>query len=66
MADQEGCHGAQEDGGAGHVGLLTIVALGLLGLAAVAALEPGSDRLVLLELPVDDDVEGQEGQEGQE
>ena len=65
MADQEGGHGAQENGRARHVGLLS-VALGLLRLAAVAALESVGDCLVLLELPVDDDVEGQEGQKGQE
>ena len=65
VADQEGGHGAQQDGRARHVGLLS-VALGLLGLAAVAALKSVGDCLVLLELPVDDDVEGQEGQEGQE
>lgn len=62
MADQEGGHGAQEDGRARHVGLLS-VAFGLLGLTA---LEPVGDRLVLLELPVDDDVEGEEREEGQE
>ena len=65
MADQEGGHGAQQDGRARHVGLLR-VALGLLGLAAVAALKSVGDCLVLLELPVDDDVKGEKGQEGQE
>ena len=60
MAHQEGGHSAQEDGGAREVGLLS----GTCALGVLPALR--SDCLVLLELPVDDDVEGEQGEEGQE
>ena len=53
VAHQEGRHGAQQDGGARQVGLLRDTLRLGLGLAAVKS---GRDCLVLLELPVDDDV----------
>ena len=61
MAHQEGGHRAQQDGGAREVGLLS----GTRALSVLPATALCCDCLVLLELPVDDDVEGEQGEEGQ-
>ena len=53
VAHQEGRHGAQQDGGARQIGLLCDTLRLGLGLAGD---KTGGDRLVFLELPVDDDV----------
>ena len=63
MADEEGGHSAEEDGGAGEVGLVCH-GLGLLHLAGLTVYR--DQTLGSTQSPPDDEVQHQEGEEGDE